>query len=111
MDTHDRALARLTRPRLLVRAARFGLAEYRRERDLRRLLGPDAPCGAPAAATALFEREAAAEAARSAGAVTYSPARHVELLVALIAEARQASAPAGQATAGQAAPDQAKASV
>jgi len=31
-------LANLRRPRLLIRAARFGLEDYRRDRDLSRLL-------------------------------------------------------------------------
>ena len=36
-------LASLQRPRLLIRAARHGLVDYRRDRDLRRLIGS---CGA-----------------------------------------------------------------
>ena len=37
-------LADLRRPRLLIRAARFGVADYKRERDLRRLIKrPTAP--------------------------------------------------------------------
>ncbi len=36
-DFHT-VLANLRRPRLLIRAARFGLQDYRRDRDLRRLL-------------------------------------------------------------------------
>jgi len=90
------ALAGLSRPRLLVRAARFGLAEYRRERDLPRLLGEVRPA---AVLDELFTREAQAEADRAAGVAVYSPARHVELLIALIAEARRAAAPAAQAKA------------
>ncbi len=30
-------LAELRRPRLLIRAARYGMQDYRRERDLKRL--------------------------------------------------------------------------
>jgi hypothetical protein len=78
----------LRRPQLLIRAARFGLAEYRRDRDLRRLLAV-APLPSPAAAVGqLLEAEAEAEACRREGAATYSVARHIEILVALIAEAR-----------------------
>jgi hypothetical protein len=37
-------LSSLRRPRLLLHAARFGLGDYRRERDLRRLIGtPTSP--------------------------------------------------------------------
>ncbi len=38
MSDHPLAvLSRLRRPKLLIRAARFGLADYNRERDLRRV--------------------------------------------------------------------------
>ena len=40
-------LSQMHRPRLLIQAARFGLQDYRRERDLRRLGGLTArPCDA-----------------------------------------------------------------
>lgn len=82
------ALSALRRPMLLVRAARFGLTDYRRDRDLRRLL-PAAPLPSPATAVdQLLAAEEDAEARRREGAATYSVATHVELLVALIAEAR-----------------------
>lgn len=83
-------LSSLNRPRILVRAARFGIAEYNRGRSLKRLLpGGDVP--SPGLAfDALFEREAALEAARREGGASYSAARHVELLAALINEARLA---------------------
>lgn len=89
-------LAALRRPRILIRAARFGLAEYRRERDLPRLLGEVRPA---AVVDELLAREAMAEADRARGAAGYSPARHVELLIALIAEAARATVPAAQAKA------------
>lgn len=87
----------LRRPRLLVRAARFGLDDYRRERDLPRLL-PGLGTPAPARALPLLlAAEAEAEAQRVAGGAAYSAARHVELLIAVMGEARMlaaASAPA-----------------
>ncbi len=81
-------LSRLRRPKLLIRAARFGLADYDRERHLRRLMrAPVAP--APLAAVPrLLEEEARLEDIRKAGGAAYSPARHVEVLIALMAEAR-----------------------
>lgn len=72
------------RPRLLLDAARHGLADYRRARDLPRLIG-----GCPTAAQAVAElaaREEAAEAARRAGSPAWSCVRHVEVLIALMAE-------------------------
>lgn len=84
--TYD--LSAIRRPRLLVRAARFGLADYVRERDLRRLFGPAAPFRPGHALTPLLEREAACEADRRTGCAGYSAARHVAVLTALMAESR-----------------------
>lgn len=89
MSDHPLAvLSRLRRPKLLVRAARFGLADYSRERDLRRLMrAPTAPSPTVAVAR-LIEEEARLEEVRTLGGAAYSPARHVEVLIALMAEAR-----------------------
>lgn len=73
------------RPRLLLTAARHGLALYRRDRDLPRLM---ARSTGQSALDALTESEARIEAARRSGAANYSFARHVEALVALLAERR-----------------------
>lgn len=80
----------LVRPRLLAAAARAGAAMYRRERDLAGMLG-----GALSSRTVLAKlaaAEAQADADRRAHAPTYSPARHVRLLSALIAETAAARA-------------------
>jgi Family of unknown function (DUF6477) len=79
------ALETIRRPRLLMQAARFGMAAYRRNRDLRRLLG--AEFLAEQAIARLISEEEKIEETRIAGLANYSPARHVELLSALIAEA------------------------
>lgn len=80
-------LAELRRPRLLIRAARHGLADYRRERDLARIMAvPQAP--APERALPrLVSEEAMLEAMRQAGGTGYSLGRHVDVLIALLAEA------------------------
>jgi Family of unknown function (DUF6477) len=76
----------LSRPRLLIRAARFGLTEYRRDRDLRRLIGV---AGSPEASlTGLISVEDEMETKRRTGDASYSIARHIEILIALMAEAR-----------------------
>lgn len=77
----------LTRPRLLARAARTGARLYCRERDL-----PGAVPGLLARPEAqilprLAEAEARCEQARRSGAPDYRPARHVQILAALLAEA------------------------
>jgi hypothetical protein len=78
-------LETIRRPRLLMQAARLGLAAYHRNRDLRRLIGAEM---APAVAVAkLISAEEQVERNRLAGVADYSPVRHVELLAALIAEA------------------------
>jgi hypothetical protein len=74
----------LRRPRLLMAAARHGLCDYRRGRDLPRLIG-----GCPPSAQAVAElaaREAEVEAERRAGSPAWSCIRHVEVLIALLAE-------------------------
>lgn len=87
------ALARLHRPRLLIRAARFGLAEYRRTPRLRRAL---AAAGAQTPAqivTHLMRREAELDQQRRDSDAAYSVARHVEVLIALMGEARHLPCP------------------
>ena len=79
-------LATIRRPRLLMRAARFGLQEYRRERDLRRYVGNTA--SPEDAVTSLMTVEARLEENRIAGDAAYSVARHIEVLIALLAEAQ-----------------------
>lgn len=78
----------LRRPRLLIRAARFGLRDYNRERDLRRLVRSETLPTPTSAIPKLIEEEQRLEATRRARDAAYSPARHVELLVALISETR-----------------------
>jgi hypothetical protein len=79
-------LANLRRPRLLMHAVRFGLGDYRRDRDLQRLvrceLSPDQTV------PRLMQAEEALEATRVAGDAGYSVARHIEVLIALLAEVR-----------------------
>ncbi len=77
-------LADLRRPQLLIRAARLGLADYRRDRDLRRLL--DAQPTPIRAVTRLLGEEEVLEATRKSGDAGYSVSRHIEVLIALMAE-------------------------
>jgi hypothetical protein len=79
-------IAGLSRPRLLIRAARFGLTDYRRDRDLRRLIDGKLP--PEAALPRLLTVEEGLETTRLKGDASYSIARHIEVLIALMAEAR-----------------------
>lgn len=81
-------VAALRRPRLLVRAARIGVSDYVRERDLCRLTGRSTPPCPASAVRSLLAEEDALEEVRREGTAAYSPARHVEVLIALMAEAR-----------------------
>ena len=81
-------LAALRRPKLLLDAARHGLAGYRRERDLARLLRAARQPAPDRAVAALLVEEGWLEQARKGGAGSYSMRRHVDLLTALLAEAR-----------------------
>ena len=78
----------LKRPGLLVRAARFGVDDYRRSRDLPRLLGGRVMSGVGATLMALLEAEREVEIARKDHAAGYALATHIELLAAIMAEAR-----------------------
>ncbi len=79
-------LANLRRPRLLIHAARFGLPEYRRDRDLRRLV---AVSGSPERVLPeLLAEEERLERRRQTGDMSYPVARHIEILAAMMAEVR-----------------------
>lgn len=87
------ALQRERRPRLLLQAARAGLASYRRDSDLRRVLRlPAAPRPGAQTVAALLELEQSIEARRRRRLDTagepWRPARHVEVMIALMAESR-----------------------
>lgn len=86
-DLHS-MLCDLRRPGLLIRAARSGVAEYNRSPHLRRVLGSNAPERPAEAVMRLLEIEADLNAERLVRAAQYSTVRHVDVLVALMAEAR-----------------------
>lgn len=79
-------LANLRRPRILIRAARFGLEDYRRDRDLRRFVPEKTPI--EATMTQLLAEEERLEDIRVTGDINYPVTRHIEVLVALMAEVR-----------------------
>ena len=81
-------LSALRRPDILVRAAGHGTHQYRRRRDLRRMLRVAIPATPRAALERLLPIEAALEHRRRTADSAYSAARHVDILVALLAEAR-----------------------
>lgn len=86
LDIHG-LLAQLKRPRLLVSAARFGVDDYSRDRDLRRLLRTDSIPRPGAALLRLIDIEAAMNEQRVQNDAIYSIAQHVDALTAIMGEA------------------------
>jgi hypothetical protein len=84
------------RPRLLIRAARAGLVEYNRNRDLKRLTRMAAIPTPDRALKTLIAEEERIEESRQSGDGTYNLTRHIELLIAMMGEVRLLPRP-GQA--------------
>lgn len=84
------------RPRLLVRAARIGAQDYRRSAHLARLLGYGTVPAPGPALVRLMEIEDEIDHRRRAGEAGYSLTRHLDVLIAMVGEARllQAQRPA-----------------
>lgn len=82
------SLRTLRRPRLLIRAARHGAGEYRRDRDLKRLIRAENLPGPSRTVPRLMSMEAEMEETRRSGDASYSIMRHVDVLIALMAEAQ-----------------------
>ena len=72
----------MSRPRMLVRAARFGAAHAARRRNAPKQQTPPA-------FDKLMEEEERLNDARRSGDAGYSPTRHVEVLAILLAAAGQ----------------------
>ena len=86
-DILDR-LDRMRRPNLLLSAARIGAEDYRRETHLPRLLGHGTlPRHIPALAR-LMEIETEMNETRIAENAAYSTMHHVDVMIAVIGEAR-----------------------
>lgn len=86
-DIHS-LLATLHRPRLLMRAARIGAQEYRRGAHLPRLLGYGVLPRHGDALLRLVDLEAELNSYRKAGDAAYNLVRHIDVLIAIVAEAR-----------------------
>ena len=84
-------LSRLTclrRPGILIRAARHGVDEYNRKAHLPRILGYGVLPRHGEALVRLMDLEQAQNARRESGDAAYSLAGHVDLLIAMMGEAR-----------------------
>lgn len=83
---------RLERPRLLMQAARFAARDYRRNVALGRLLSQRPLPGSCEAARRLLEMESECEDARRRGDCAYAAERHVQIMAAILGEAREIAA-------------------
>lgn len=79
---------RLTRPKLLIRAARLGAEDYRRETHLPRVLGYGQMPRTADALVQLMQQETVLNDQRKARDAHYSLPCHLDLLIAMIGEAR-----------------------
>lgn len=87
------AMKQTHRPMMLLRTARIGMQDYDRVRDLKRVLRlPATPAPGPATLAALLDLEALHEDRRTRPPAEvgnpWRAARHVEILIALMAEAK-----------------------
>ncbi len=81
-------LTELRRPKILIRAARAGVPDYRRDRDLKRLVLDPKGAEPRNPMLPLLTEEHRLESNRTNGGATYNIQRHVAVLTAIIAEAR-----------------------
>ena len=81
-------LKTLKRPGLLMRAARLGAEEYRRSVHMPRLVGYGTLPRHNAALLQLMEIEATLDAQRRSEDSAYSLLRHIDVLIAIVGEAR-----------------------
>ena len=88
-------VSNLRRPKLLIRAARAGAMGYNRNRDLKRVMRLTETPSPERALNALIAAEAEIEEVRRQGEANYSFTRHIEILIAMIGEARLLPRPQG----------------
>ncbi|WP_420858840.1 DUF6477 family protein [Marivivens marinus] len=81
-------VGQLNRPKLLVQSARIGVDDYSRDQHLGRILRRPAPPRPGEAILHLLELERDLDTKRREDRADYSIARHVEVLIAIMGEAR-----------------------
>ncbi|MBE1293469.1 MAG: hypothetical protein GJ677_13370 [Rhodobacteraceae bacterium] len=81
-------LEQLKRPRLLLRSAKLGAIEYTRNQHLRRYFADKKMPSHCEALTRLLELEVKVDAQRKNDSAAYSLIDHIDLLIAVLGEAR-----------------------
>lgn len=81
-------LKSLKRPGLLMQAANHGASDYRRNKHLARAMQGQPPAKNGEIIFRLLDMEDEINRLRRDGDAAYSPARHVQIMIALVAEAQ-----------------------
>lgn len=79
-------IAELRRPKLLIRAARAGMHEYRRSRDLKGVSGVKPSTSGAQLIDLLLEEELRLDEDRTQGSAAYNLRKHIRVLTALLVE-------------------------
>ncbi|MEJ6708239.1 MAG: DUF6477 family protein [Amylibacter sp.] len=87
INTHT-ILSNLKRPKILISAARLGMANYDRDADLRFIVKTQNTPNHGAAIETLLTREQELEVRRKDEQTSYSVQEHIRVLTALLAEVR-----------------------
>ena len=80
-------ISELRRPKLLIRAARAGMPEYRRNRDLKGVTGIKSTSSDAQIIDLLIEEELRLNEERTEGTAAYNIRKHIRVLTALLVEA------------------------
>ena len=88
MQELSNVLTSLNRPKLLVRTARLAMEQFKRETTLLRIFGYEYADDPTDVLKNLVEYEEEIDFQRKTGDATYSIARHVSVLAALMSEAK-----------------------
>lgn len=86
MTMYSKTLSNLSRPKLLIRAARAGLGSYRRNQVLKTLPGIPLQSTGNTLINALLALETKLDGERRSACVGYRVQNHIAVLTALIAE-------------------------
>lgn len=88
-ETIKHFISHLMRPKTLIKACRFALSDYNRNRDLPVLLRSQSLSNAQVIIDKLIALEGKLENARLTCKSNYSISRHIQVLTALIYEVKQ----------------------
>lgn len=77
---------KILRPKILMQAAKIGLQTYRRETDLKKILGSRGTSDQNQIISQLSDREIELEEARKNGNAAYDMNKHIQIMTALLQE-------------------------